>query len=59
MEVLPLADAIRIRSAELWLEVGQPKEALRELQRLSPAAWRHPWAARVLQVASHALTARR
>lgn len=44
---ISLRNAVRIRSAELWLELGQPMEALYELQRLPLRARRHPKAMRV------------
>ncbi len=37
-------DALCIKSAEFWLELGQPGQALLELQRLSGDAKAHPWA---------------
>lgn len=42
-----MRNAVRIRSAELWLQLGQPMEALYELQRLPLRARRHPKAMRV------------
>jgi len=36
-----------VRSAELWLKLGQPGEALSELHRLPARIRRHPWALRV------------
>ena len=44
---LSLQNALRIRSAELWLELGQPMEALSELQRVPLRIRRHPKAMRV------------
>lgn len=44
---MSLQNAVRLRSAELWLELGQPMEALSELQRLSPRSRKHPKAIRV------------
>jgi hypothetical protein len=35
-------DAVRIQSAEFWLRLGQPREALGELQRLPRRLWDHP-----------------
>ncbi len=35
-------DAIRMLSAERWLRAGEHTRALRELQRLSRHAWKHP-----------------
>jgi hypothetical protein len=49
-----LADALRIKSAEYWLQLGQPTQALLELQRLSRKARPHPWAYKVLGSACHA-----
>jgi len=45
---LPMEDAMRVKTAELWLEVGQTDEALDELYRLSSDAWKHPWPQTVL-----------
>ena len=39
---LQIRDAIRIKSAELWLRLGERKQALFELRALPPAAWDHP-----------------
>ncbi len=52
---LRLRDALRVKSAELWLEVGEPTEALLELQRLTKRAWKHPWAVRVFESATEAI----
>jgi hypothetical protein len=46
-----LADALRIKSAEYWLQLGQPTQALSELQRLSRKARPHPWVNKVLGAA--------
>jgi hypothetical protein len=35
-------DAVQVLSAERWIRTGQPARALRELQRLSRHAWKHP-----------------
>ena len=51
-EVLPLSDALRIRSAELWLEVREPFRALNELRNLSSEAWSNAWTLRVFQAAN-------
>jgi hypothetical protein len=40
-------NAVCLRSAELWLELGQPMEALSELQRLPLRIRKHPKAMRV------------
>lgn len=50
---LDLNDAIRIRSAEFWLELGEPDRASKELEALSNHASQHPWGFRVrMQVVS-------
>ena len=45
---IPFRDALRVKSAELWLQLGQPTEALKELHAVSARARQHPWATRVL-----------
>jgi hypothetical protein len=35
---LSMADAVRLKSAELWLRLGQPAEALEQLEALEPPA---------------------
>lgn len=52
---MTLGQALRVKSAEYWLEHGQPDEALRELEKLSRKAWDHPWAVRVRVAAVEAL----
>lgn len=52
---MTLHHALRVMSAEHWLNHGQPDEALRELERLSAKAMNHPWALRVHQAAVDAL----
>ena len=37
-----LDEAVRIKSAELWLDLGCPEEALRQLEALPSVAWMHP-----------------
>jgi uncharacterized protein HemY len=46
-ENISLQSAVRLRSAELWLQLGQPMQALSELQHLSLRTRRHPRAMRV------------
>ena len=48
---IPLCDALRIKSAELWLRLGQPMQALMELQQLKTRAQKHPWTRRVFRAA--------
>jgi len=47
---LPFPDALRLMSAELWLRLGEPVEALMELEKLTKRAAKHPWRERVLQM---------
>ncbi len=44
---LRLRDAMPVRAAEHWLQLGEPDLALRELESLPESARRHPWALRV------------
>jgi hypothetical protein len=46
-EGISLQNAVRLRSAELWLQLGQPMEALSELQQLPFRIRKHPKAMRV------------
>lgn len=41
---LSLSQALRIRSAHYWLELGEADQALRELEALPSGAWNHPLA---------------
>ena len=52
---LPLKDALRIKSAEYWLKLGEPVEASMELKHLSATTRKHPWALRVMVLAVGAL----
>ena len=38
---LTISDAVRIKTAEMWLRLSKPKRALRELSRLTQSAWHH------------------
>jgi hypothetical protein len=42
-----MKDALRVKSAEMWLRLGEPFQAFQELQRLTRRAWKHPWTERV------------
>lgn len=55
-EGLRLDDALRLRSAEFWLALGLSDRASRELERLSRAAARHPWALRIQMTVFSALS---
>jgi hypothetical protein len=46
-EEISLRSAVRLKSAELWLQLGQPMEALSELQRLPLNIRKHPKAMRI------------
>jgi len=52
---LPIRDALHVKSAELWLEMGQPVQALVELEKLRKAARKHPWAAQVFRCVASAI----
>lgn len=52
---LRLADALRVKSAEMWLHMGEPVQALMELKKLTRKAWRHPWTEQVMWRAAQAL----
>jgi len=50
---LSIKDAVRVKSAEMWLKLGEPLQALQELQRLTRKAWKHPWTETVFWRAAH------
>jgi len=50
-----LSDALYVKSAEFWLQLGQPSQALLELRRLSQRGRPHPWASKVFVSALHRL----
>jgi hypothetical protein len=52
---LPLRDALRVRSAELWLLLGEPVQALLELQKVTKRAWKDPWTVQVFERVTHAM----
>jgi len=51
---LPLRDALPVRSAEFWLQLGHPDLALKELAALPETVRQHPWPLRVQLAAHHA-----
>ena len=51
---LLLKDAVRVKSAELWLRMGEPLQATRELRKLTRQAWNHPWTQSVVWQAAQA-----
>jgi hypothetical protein len=48
-------DVSRVKNAEMWLGLGKPWQAVRELQRLTHRAWEHPWCEQVLWRAAQCL----
>ena len=44
---LRLHEALPVRTAEYWLQLGQPDLALKELETLSQTVRQHPWPLRV------------
>lgn len=52
---LPVGAALRVRSAALWLRLGNAGQALQELDRLPRNAWNHPAALRTRMSALEAL----
>ena len=52
---LPLNHALRVKSAEYWLKLGESAFALVELQKLPQEAQKHPKAMRVHLAVMHAL----
>lgn len=53
---LRLRDALPVRSAEYWLQLGEPDLALKELATLPESTRRHAWPSRVQLNAIHAAT---
>ena len=45
---LNITDALALKRAEMWLEVGRPILALQEMEDLREYSWGHPWAVRLL-----------
>ena len=54
---LLLRDALPVRSAEYWLQLGEPDLAMKELQTLPENVLQHTWPLRV-RVAAHCQLAR-
>jgi hypothetical protein len=48
-------DAVRVRRAARWLRKGQPVRALRQLQRLTKRAWKHPFTERIIWQAANTI----
>jgi hypothetical protein len=47
LDQLPFEHALRVKSAEFWLKLGEPDQAMIELRRLSRNSRRHPLAIKV------------
>lgn len=56
---LSLKDALHVKSAELWLQVGEPFQALLELQKITKKAWQVAWTDRVFDTAARQALATR
>jgi len=54
---LPLREALPVRSAEYWLQLGQPALVLKELETPPETARLHPWSLRVHVAVLHATNA--
>lgn len=48
-------DAVHVKRAEEWLRRGKPTHALRQLQRLTKRAWKHPWTEQILWRAANTI----
>jgi hypothetical protein len=57
-EVLPINDALQIKEAEYWLELGEADQALRELETLPSRSWKCGWALKTRIAAMGALRER-
>jgi hypothetical protein len=53
-----LGHALRVKSAEFWLELGQPAQAILELQKLPRSARRQPAVVKALVSATGTLRER-
>ena len=49
---ISLKDALHIKAAEFWLLLGQPMEAVAELQKLKRQAWKAAWTISVFRCAA-------
>ncbi len=49
---LDLNDALVLKRAEMWLEVGRPMFALQEFKGLNTSSRTHPWAVQILAAIS-------
>ena len=49
---LSLKDALLIKSAQFWLLLGEPAEAVSALQQLTRRSWQNAWARAVFRCAA-------
>jgi len=49
---MTLKDALHVKSAEFWLALGQPMEAVAELQKITSRAWDDGWPVAVFRCAA-------
>jgi hypothetical protein len=49
---ISLQDAVRIKSAELWLKLGERGQAIDEMRRVPRRLWSHPCARPVVELVS-------
>ena len=57
-DVLPIEDAIQVKSAEYWLQLGEADQALKELKALPATSWHHGWATKARDAAPAVLRGR-
>jgi hypothetical protein len=57
-DVLPIEDAIQVKSAEYWLQLGEADQALKELKALPATSWHHGWATKARDAATAVLRGR-
>jgi len=55
MTNLSIKDAKCVKTAEEWLRLGKPSQALMELQRLTKRAWKNPWTENIIWRAAQAM----
>ena len=58
VKTLPIRDSLLIKAAEYWLRLGEPDQALRELEGLSSRCWKCGWALKTRIAAMVALRER-
>ena len=44
VKTLPIQDSLQIKAAEYWLKLGEPDQALKELEGLQSRIYTHRWA---------------